>query len=101
MHKGRYTDVSKTSSHQKHNRRSADLFLVHGEAKGQMTLQEQAQTIRFFEGLGKPLSAREIEILAEDEQDRLNTFLFGNGKEGGFEGLTRLINQSGGLEEEE
>lgn len=32
-----------------------------------MTLQEQAQTIRFFEGLGKPLSTREIEILAEDE----------------------------------
>lgn len=32
-----------------------------------MILQEQAQTIRFFEGLGKPLSTREIEILAADE----------------------------------
>jgi len=34
-----------------------------------MTLQEQAQTIRFFEGLAKPLSAREIEILAEAEAE--------------------------------
>ena len=33
-----------------------------------MTLQEQAQTIRFFEGLGKPLSTREIEILEADEK---------------------------------
>lgn len=32
-----------------------------------MTLQEQAQIIWFFEGLGKELSTREIEILAADE----------------------------------
>ena len=34
-----------------------------------MTLQEQAQTIRLFEGLGKELSTREIEILAEAEAE--------------------------------
>jgi len=34
-----------------------------------MTLQDQAQTIRFFEGLGKPLSAWEVEILAREESE--------------------------------
>lgn len=33
-----------------------------------MTIEDRAQTIRFFEGLGKPLSTREIEILVEDEK---------------------------------